>query len=90
MVLSDPKSILLDVESLQERNRRVETDKAWETSWTRRVSITLFTYIVAFAWLVLIKEHQAYLKALVPVVGYILSTLSFPFLKAQWIAKRLR
>lgn len=87
MVLSDPKSILLDVEMLQERNRRVEADKAWEVSWTRRSSIVVFTYVVALVWLVLIQEHQAYLKALVPAAGYILSTLSLPFLKTRWLAK---
>lgn len=31
------------VEAIEERNKRVETDKAWETSWTRRICIMVLT-----------------------------------------------
>ena len=26
-----------EIEQIKERNKRVELDKAWETSWTRRI-----------------------------------------------------
>ncbi|OGE82581.1 MAG: hypothetical protein A2846_00445 [Candidatus Doudnabacteria bacterium RIFCSPHIGHO2_01_FULL_49_9] len=72
------------ITEIMERNRRVEIDKAWEISWTRRLFITAATYAVAGIWLVLIDESSPWLKALVPAAGYILSTLSLPFIKNWW------
>lgn len=73
--------------AIQERNRRVELDKAWETSWTRRLFIAALTYAVAGFWLVLIHEVYSWFKAFVPAGGYLLSTLSLPVIK-RWWAKR--
>lgn len=28
-----------EIDAIKERNRRVETEKSWETSWTRRITI---------------------------------------------------
>jgi len=39
------------VERLEIRNYRVEGDKAWETSWTRRLGVTLMTYMVVAFYL---------------------------------------
>lgn len=71
--------------AIKERNRRVEQDKAWEVSWTRRLFVAVTTYIVAGIWLVTIGDTYPWLKALVPAIGYILSTLSIPFLKKLWL-----
>ena len=83
---------IMDIEqeltAIQERNQRVEADKAWEVSWTRRVFIALATYIIASIWLVVIHDSMPFLKALVPTVGYVLSTLSLPFIKQWWISSR--
>jgi len=76
-----------ELQAIKERNRRVELDKAWETSWTRGISISVLTYIVALIWLIMIHEPKAELKALVPVAGFVLSTLSLPALKKLWIKK---
>lgn len=70
------------------RNRKVELDKAWETSWFRRGVIAVFTYGIAFAWIYTIQDTNAALKALVPVAGFILSTITIPPLKRWWIQKR--
>ena len=75
---------------IKERNDRVETDKAWEISCTRRMFIATVTYCVALLWLNLIGESDIYLKAVVPTGGYILSTLSLPFIKKWWIGKFLK
>lgn len=76
-----------ELEKITERNKRVEADKAWEGSWTRRVFIMLITYVIALAWLIIINELSAPLKAVVPVAGYILSTLTLPSVKNWWIKK---
>jgi len=76
------------VEEILARNARVELDKAWETSWTRRLSITILTYAITtyFLWSI---ENEAYLlNALVPAGGYLLSTLSLPWMKKVWMSIR--
>ena len=35
-----------EIKKIQERNKRVEEDKKWETSWNRRICIMFLTYIV--------------------------------------------
>jgi len=79
-----------EIEIIKSRNRRVEMDKAWEVSWTRRLFIAISTYVVAGVWLVLIKDTSPWLKALVPSVGYLLSTLSIPLIKSWWSHERSR
>ena len=73
-----------EIEALKARNSRVEKDKAWEISWTRRLFIAAVTYIVAGIWLVQISDTNPWLKALVPAIGYLLSTLSIPVVKNWW------
>jgi len=78
-----------EIEQIKERNKRVELDKAWEVSWTRRIFILAMTYIIASAWLYVIRETNIFLKAMVPTVGYLLSTLSIPQIKRWWLERRL-
>ena len=35
------KNLEKEIESIKKRNKRVELDKAWETSWTRKICISL-------------------------------------------------
>ncbi len=79
-----------EIQAIKERNQRVEMDKKWETSWIRRIFITLITYVIAGIWLVLINDTYPWLKAFVPTGGYVLSMLSLPFIKRWWIKKRLK
>lgn len=74
-----------EIQNLKERNIKVEIDKAWETSLTRRVFIALVTYVFASIWLHYLNEKAIFLKAVIPTTGYILSTLSIPQLKKFWL-----
>lgn len=76
------------LKQIEDRNQRVEADKAWEISLFRKGTISLTTYIVAAAALVSIGSARPFLDALIPVVGYILSTQSLPFLKKWWLKHR--
>ncbi len=69
---------------IEARNRRVELDKAWETSWIRRVSIGLLTYIVVVGYLIVINNEQPFTSALVPPVGFLLSTLVLKRIRERW------
>ena len=77
-----------EIEEIKNRNARVELDKAWETSWTRRLFIAVITYAIAGIWLMLINDNYPWLKAFVPSGGYILSTLSLPIIKNWWVKSR--
>ena len=77
-----------DILDIQERNKRVQFDKAWELSCTRRIFIMILTFIIASLWLLVIRESHILLKAMVPVLGYLLSTLSIPHLKKVWISNK--
>lgn len=76
-----------ELEAIQQRNRRVETDKAWEVSLTRRLFIAGATFFAAVLFLWLSNVEQVLLPALVPAVGYVLSTLSLPPLKRWWMRR---
>lgn len=75
----------MTLDAIHERNARVEADKAWETSWTRRIIITILTYIVIMTYLTMLGMERVYLHAMVPAAGYFLSTLTMPFFKQYWI-----
>lgn len=74
--------------AIEERNNRVEGDKVWETSATRRLLIALVTYFTATALLAFISAPHPLSNALVPTAGYILSTLSLPWARRWWMAYR--
>ncbi len=72
------------IQDIIERNKRVEQDKKWETSWTRRIILTVLTWIAAFLFLHIIKVENPAFAALVPAGGFLLSTLSLPFVRKIW------
>lgn len=70
--------------TIEERNKRVELDKKWEGSWARRILLMLFTYLAIFLYFLVINIEQAYLNAVVPTIGFLLSTLTLPLFKRLW------
>ena len=77
-----------EVEKIKERNYKVEKDKKWETSWTRRLCIAILTYIVVVAYSFLIsKATNIFLSSIVPVIGFMLSTLSLKAVRKIWEKK---
>lgn len=76
-----------DIDLIKSRNLRVEADKAWETSSFRIVSISVITYVIASFVLYLIGANNFLLGALVPTIGYFLSTQSLPLIKKWWTNK---
>jgi hypothetical protein len=76
------------VAKLEARNQKVEGDKAWETSWTRRLAIMALTYIVVVFYLRFVVHIDPWINALVPVIGFFLSTLTVQQLKIYWLKRR--
>ncbi len=79
-----------DIDLIAARNARVEADKAWETCFTRRLFIASITYIIVTLYLPFLGVEQSYLHALVPTCGYLLSTLSLPFVKTWWLNNKYK
>lgn len=79
------KEIESELNKIKQRNRNVELDKAWETSYTRRLLLALFTYLAIGIYLLAIKIPKPWLNAIVPSVGFMLSTLTLPIFKKMWI-----
>lgn len=69
---------------IEERNKRVELGKAWETSFTRKFSIALFTYLSIAIYMYAIGINNPWLNAIIPTVGFLLSTLTLSFVKEFW------
>lgn len=69
------------LQKIEERNARVEADKRWEVSPARKFTVAVLTYFVICLFLFVINEQQVFLKAVVPVLGFILATLSLRFIR---------
>ncbi len=72
------------VSRIENRNKAVEKEKAWETSYTRRLLIALFTYLSIALYLKFVVRIEPWLNAIVPTVGFLLSTASLPYIKRLW------
>lgn len=85
--MSDIENIKKEIKEIKERNIRVEKDKAWETSWVRRISITIITYILITLFLIIAKVEKPLLSAIIPAIAYLLSTTSLGLIKNWWTTK---
>ncbi len=77
------------IEEILKRDSRVELDKAWEVSFTRRAVIAFITYLTATSFLFLIDNNLPFINSLIPTGGYLLSTLSLPFIKNWWLKRQV-
>lgn len=85
--MTSDKSILKRLDKLEARNKRVEADKAWETSWVRKLVIMALTYLVVVAYLQFVVHIDPWINAFVPVIGFFLSTLTVSLIKSWWVGR---
>lgn len=82
------KNLEKEIEEIKQRNKRVELDKKWETSGTRKICIGILTYVVVVIYSYSIsKISNIWLSSLVPVIGFGLSTLSLKAIRNIWEKK---
>lgn len=77
-----------EIEAIKERNRRVERDKAWETSMTRSIFIAIVSFILAYVLMLLIAEQNPFPKAIIGALLYLLSTSTYGILKNWWLKRQ--
>ncbi len=75
-----------EVRAIKSRNAKVERDKRWETSATRKILLTVFTYLAIAIYLRAISVDRPWVNAIVPAIGFFLSTLTLPLFRALWEA----
>ena len=68
-----------------ERNKEKETDKTWETSFARKVLLVILTYSAVGFYMQAIGVENAWINAVIPSLGFLLSTLTLPFFKNLWL-----
>ena len=74
-----------EINKIKERNKRVELDKKWETSGTRKTCIAILTYLIVVIYSYFIsKISNIFLSSLIPVIGFGLSTLSLKEVRKIW------
>ena len=80
---------MIDIEkrfnAIEERNKKVEVDKGWETSWSRKIIIAVLTYVVIVLFFFVAQLPKPFINSIVPTTGFVFSTLSLSFLKKMWI-----
>jgi len=77
-----------EIQTIKARNIKVEQDKAWETSLARKISIAALTYIIVVLFFYTAELSHPRINALVPTIGFLLSTISINLLKNIWIKNR--
>lgn len=78
------KEIESEIEKLKKRNARVELDKRWETSWTRKLLLIGFTYLTITIYFLVVGVANPLVNAVVPAIGFLLSTLALTYFKDVW------
>ena len=86
--MEDYKELEKRIKDIENRNKRVEGDKAWETSTLRKVLIIVLTYIFALLYLRIADTTNPFLGAVVPTVGFLLSTQTLDIIKKKWLIKK--
>jgi hypothetical protein len=77
-----------ELSQIKERNIRVERNKDWETSLTRKVSIAFLTYLTMVLVMAATGSVNPYINAIIPTLGFFISTLSLPVIRRSWERKR--
>ena len=76
------------LEQVEKRNKKVEMDKAWETSYMRRGLLISFTYVSIGLYMWAIGVQNPWLNAVIPSIGFLLSTLTLQYFKEWWIKRK--
>ena len=76
------------VSAIEKRNKKVEGDKAWKTSTLRKVLILILTYIFAVLYLKIADTTNPFFGAVVPTVGFYLSTETLSIIKKRWLKNK--
>lgn len=87
--MENNKQLERALEVIKNRNRKVEVDKAWEISLTRRSIVAILTYITIVLFFFVAGLPKPFINSIVPTTGFVLSTLSLSLFKKIWLKNRV-
>ncbi len=73
------------IKVIEDRNKRVESDKAWETSYSRRILIAVFTYLLIGILFAYMKLEKPWANAVIVAAAFLLSTFTISIFKKLWL-----
>ena len=73
------------INNIKERNKKVEADKTWETSWIRKIIVLILTYLVIVVFLLISELPDPFINAIVPALAFVISTLTLSLFKKIWL-----
>ncbi len=76
-----------EIKKVKVRNKRVEADKAWETSFIRRFLVAVLTYFVIVLFFYFAELPKPFVNSIVPALAFLLSTLTLSFFKKIWMKR---
>ena len=79
------KDLEKELKIVKQRNKKVEADKAWETSNTRTVLVGVLTYIVIVVFFKVAGLPKPFLNSVIPALAFLVSTLTIPLFKKYWL-----
>jgi len=79
------ESLEKEIKEIKARNKKVEADKAWETSWERKIIIAGITYFFIVILFYIFGLPNPIVNALVPTIAFVLSTMTLSIFKNIWI-----
>jgi len=83
--MTEIEQIKAEINEIKERNKRVESDKAWETSFTRKILIAVLTYIIVVIFFYFANLPKPFVNAIIPALAFIISNLSISLFKKWWL-----
>ena len=84
----DLKELDQEIKIIKQRNKRVELDKKWETSATRKICICVLTYIVVVIYSYIVRNYDnIFLSSLVPVIRIHVIYFIFKIYKKNLVEK---
>jgi hypothetical protein len=83
--MATAKELQKEIDNIKERNKKVEADKAWETSLSRKVLIAVLTYIVIVVFFFFAGLPKPFVNSIVPALAFVLSTQTLPLFKKAWL-----
>ncbi len=74
-----------EIKRIKERNKKVEADKSWETSWTRKFVIFVLTYLTIAVYFYATGLPDPLVNSLVPALAFVISASGLTFFKRYWM-----
>lgn len=84
------KELANKISSMDHRNRIRDYSKEFEGSLMRIIMIMVLTYAILSVYMLLAGLDRPWISAIVPTVGFQLSTVSLPSIKNCYVEHRLR